>query len=89
MILLKNILVATDFGEASDAALGYGRELATRFGATLHVLHVTEPIFVNAGAENYGAVGPELQEEVEASARRRLDELLIDSDGIGPPILLI
>ena len=32
MILLKNILVATDFGEASDAALTYGRDLARTFG---------------------------------------------------------
>ncbi len=37
MIAMKNILVATDFGEAADTALGYGRELATRFGSTLHV----------------------------------------------------
>ena len=35
MITLKQILVATDFGEPSDAALAYGRELASRFGATL------------------------------------------------------
>ena len=42
MIVLKNILVATDFGEPSDAALTYGRDLARTFGATLHVLHVVE-----------------------------------------------
>ena len=45
MIPLKNILVATDFGEASDAALNYGRALARTFGATLHVLHVAENVF--------------------------------------------
>ena len=86
MIALKNILVATDFGEASDVALTYGRELATRFGATLHVLHVAENIYINAfGAESYAAMAPKLQEELEASARRQLDELLIDSDHSGPP----
>ena len=42
MIILKHILVATDFSEASDAACAYGRELASRFGATLHVLHVVQ-----------------------------------------------
>ena len=42
MIALKKILVATDFGEAADAALAYGRELARTFGATLHVLHVAD-----------------------------------------------
>ena len=39
MIALKNILVATDFSEPSDAALAYGRELARTFGA-LHLVHV-------------------------------------------------
>ena len=28
MILIKHVLVATDFSEPSDAALSYGRELA-------------------------------------------------------------
>src|SRR6185436_20903281 len=40
MILMKNVLVATDFGDASEAALTYGRALARTFGADLHLLHV-------------------------------------------------
>ena len=40
MITLKNILVATDFGEAADNALTYGRELATRFGYPLRSAEV-------------------------------------------------
>lgn len=86
MITLKNILVATDFGEAADVALTYGRELAGRFGATLHVLHVADNIYINAfGAETYAAMAPDLQTELEASAPKKLDELLIDSDRSGPP----
>jgi nucleotide-binding universal stress UspA family protein len=46
MILLKNILVATDFGEAADVALTYGRQLARTFGANLHLLHVMENTFL-------------------------------------------
>jgi nucleotide-binding universal stress UspA family protein len=86
MITLKNVLVATDFSEPSDAALMYGRELATRFGATLHVLHVAQNVYISTfGAENYAIVAPGLQQQVEDDARRSLDELLIDSDGSGPP----
>ena len=86
MIAIKNILVATDFGEASDSALRYGRELAGRFGATLHVLNVVENFYVTTfGAETYAAVVPEMQRDLEAAARRRIDELLIDSDRSGPP----
>jgi nucleotide-binding universal stress UspA family protein len=36
------------------------------------------------GAEGYVAVNPDLQEQIAADARRRLDEILIDSDMSGP-----
>lgn len=80
MIALKSILVATDFGEPSDAALTYGRELARAFGATLHVLHVTDDVYVRLGGDAYITVLPELQKDVEDAARKRLDELLVDND---------
>jgi nucleotide-binding universal stress UspA family protein len=85
MIAMRNILVATDFGEAADSALGYGRELATRFCATLHVLNVAENVYVSAfGAETYASFAPDLQRDIEDAARRRLREAVIDSDGSGP-----
>ena len=81
MLNLKRILVATDFSEPSDSALRYGRELAGRFGATLHVLYVAPNVYVSAfGAESYAAIAPDLQQQVEDDARRRLRELLIDSE---------
>jgi nucleotide-binding universal stress UspA family protein len=46
MIALKHLLVATDFSEAADAALSCGRSLARAFGATLHVLHISENVFL-------------------------------------------
>ena len=86
MIQLKQILVATDFGEASDAALTYGRALARTFGATLHVLHVAENVFTRGiGGEAYIAVFPDLQKDVEEAARKQLDELLIDNDPVKLP----
>jgi nucleotide-binding universal stress UspA family protein len=85
MMTLKTILVATDFSEPSDAALAYGRELAGRFNATLHVLHVAQNIYITTfGAETYAAIAPELQAEVEQSAGARLEQLVVDGDGSGP-----
>jgi len=85
MITLNNILVATDFGEASEAALRYGRELAKRFDATLHVLTVAENVAIaTLGAETFAAIAPELQHQIEATARQALDEAIIDSDNSGP-----
>ncbi|MGE5242717.1 MAG: universal stress protein [Betaproteobacteria bacterium] len=87
MITLKNILVATDFGEASDAALVYGRALARTFGSTLHVLHVAENLFTRGiGGEAYIAVFPDLQKDVEDAARRQLHELILDNDPDRPPV---
>ncbi len=82
MIAIRHILVATDFGEAADAALTYGRELAGRFDATLHVLHVAENVYITAfGAETYAAIAPDLQREIEESAHTRLLELVADANG--------
>jgi nucleotide-binding universal stress UspA family protein len=77
MILMNNILVATDFGTAADSALRYGRELASRFGATLHVLHVAENVYVTSfGADTYATVVPEMQQEAENEARGHLRDVV-------------
>lgn len=86
MIRIENILVATDFGDAAETALAYGRELAGRFGAKLHVLHVVQNVYLNAfDSANLMATAPTLQQDLEDALRKRLNELLIDSDGSGPP----
>jgi len=86
MMTLKNILVATDFSEPSDAALTYGRALARTFDATLHVLHVAENLASGVyGADGYVASLPEMQTEIEDTAREQLDQLLIDSDATPLP----
>ena len=79
MIRIKNVLVATDFSEPSEAALNYGRELARSFDATLHVLHVADSVYMQFG-DAYSGVVPELQAEVEKAARVQLDALLDDED---------
>jgi nucleotide-binding universal stress UspA family protein len=80
MIRIKNVLVATDFSEPSEAALNYGRELARNFDATLHVLHVADSIYMQYGGEAYSGVVPDLQQEVEEAARKQLDVLLDEED---------
>ena len=81
MINIKNVLVATDFGPASETALRYGRALAENFGARLHVLHVTHSIYLNAAtAYGFAAVPFEAQEEIERAARTQTEALLTDKD---------
>jgi nucleotide-binding universal stress UspA family protein len=80
MIDLKNILVATDFSDASNAALNYGRALARHFDAGLHVVHVVQNLQAQAFGDGYIAALPELQADLEEAARRGLAALLIDND---------
>jgi nucleotide-binding universal stress UspA family protein len=87
MIRLKKILVATDFGEAADAALTYGRALARTFTSSLVLLHVVDNVFSHAMAgEGYVAILPEVQRELEEASRRRLEERLIDNDPVPLPV---
>ena len=72
MIDLKHVLVATDFSPPSDAALRYGRALAGTCGATLHVLHVAENLFLK--------VTPADHHDLKAAAARRLSDRLTDAD---------
>jgi nucleotide-binding universal stress UspA family protein len=89
MIAIKNILVATDFSEASDAALAYGRTLASHFGAALQVVHVVENIVLRSvTADGFVGVLPEVQLEVEAGARKQLDEKLSGGEPPGSGLVL-
>jgi len=72
MIVLHEILVATDFGPAADAALVYGRTLARQFGATLHLLHVAENAFLRPTVAD--------PHDLQTAVSRRLQGRLTDDD---------
>jgi nucleotide-binding universal stress UspA family protein len=78
MILLNAVLVATDFGETSRAALDYGRNLAKAFGGTLHLLSVVDTAVAVSAAEFYSANN--LETELVEGAQRGLDALLTTDD---------
>jgi len=79
MVVLKNILVATDFGEASAVAMAYGRGMARSYDATLHVLHVVEDVMMRYTPEVSFAI-PDLQRDLEKAARRDLDATISADD---------
>lgn len=80
MITIQNVLVATDFGKASETALDYARALARTFGARLHVLHITQNMLLFGGQ---GAEGIDLaaaQAKIDEAALRQLNALVRDDD---------
>jgi nucleotide-binding universal stress UspA family protein len=74
--MFTRILVPTDFGPASDAALTYARSLATIFGSTVHVLHVMENVFLRPMVSD--------PHDVKAMALRTLEDRIsgIDAHGV-------
>jgi nucleotide-binding universal stress UspA family protein len=72
MINLQTILVPSDFSACSDAAVRYGLELARRFDARLHLLHVVQDPATQPWAAE-GMMLPILEvEQWQEAARARL-----------------
>ena len=81
MIQLKHVLVATDFSPASEVALGYGRELARSFKATLHVIHVVDELAAHVMSPNSASLNMgHLQVALEKEGSVALEALLTDED---------
>ena len=78
-MVIKKILVATDFSEPSGVALAYGRDLARNYNAQLHLLHVVDDVMMRYTPE-VGFVGPDLQDDIEALASGDLNALVTDED---------
>lgn len=72
----RRVLAPTDFSARSLRAVGFAEGLARRTGAVLVLLHVAEPIAYPADL-GYAPVLPgEVEVELQAAARKRLDELV-------------
>lgn len=79
MIALKTVLVATDFSDAADVAIKYGRELARRFDASLHVLHIADDVNASAMATpgyvgDFGAYQDNFEQECCAKVTATLSD---------------
>jgi len=79
MIVLKKILVPTDFSDPSANALRYAKALGDNFGAALHLMHVVnDTSFAYAWMAPEGAVPADidLRAEMEKHVRVQLDQVL-------------
>src|SRR6476659_1654054 len=81
MITLKTILVPSDFSECSDEALHYALELARRFDAQLHLLHVVQdPVTQPWAAEGFSVPLFEVVDQWRTQAVERLRAAVPDAD---------
>jgi nucleotide-binding universal stress UspA family protein len=70
--MFARILVPTDFSAPSEAALAYGREIAERFDAALHLIHVAENPFLRAAVVD--------RRSLDEAHERWLQDRLTDAD---------
>jgi nucleotide-binding universal stress UspA family protein len=76
MISLKNILFATDFSEASEAALPYAAAISRRYGSQLHVAHIVTPAsYLIPYAPDVPSTIETLHNATRADARQRMESL--------------
>ena len=81
MINLKTILVPSDFSECSESALRYGLELARRFDARVHLLHVVQdPISQPWAADGFSIPLFEVVEKWQTDATERLARSVPQAD---------
>ena len=72
---IATVLVPTDFSEESLKALGYATALVSKFGAKLHIVHVSEVDFAIPGAAQPGRY-PQLSDtEVKKQLEARTGEI--------------
>lgn len=73
---IKRILVPTDFSTTSDLAVAYAIDMAARYGAAIHLVHVVEDMyFTNVYPDGFFAELPALRARLMAEAETRLGEV--------------
>lgn len=75
MFKVKSLLVPTDFSENASQALALAKEVARGTEATLHLLHVVEPVVYPADW-SYAQVGfADIEQELQQNAEKELNLL--------------
>ena len=80
---VKNVLFATDFSDASEAALPYATAICRHFGATLHAAHVISDgsLMLMTGGVDYVSMGT-IYEDAQGEAKEKLEQLSARFEGI-------
>lgn len=75
LVAVKNVLFATDFSEASEAALPYATAFSEYFGCELHLTHVLPDVkFLRPGAPDPALFGP-IYEDAHSNAQDKMRRL--------------
>jgi len=74
MVTIKRILCPVDFFPSSDTAVQYAADLATKFNATIHLVHVV--MHVMPAVYEYPLNTADVIRSVEDASRREMNKLV-------------
>jgi nucleotide-binding universal stress UspA family protein len=75
MLTVSSLLVPTDFSENAGKALALAKEIARGTKATLHIMHIVEPVVYPADW-SYAQVGfADIEQELQTNATTELEKL--------------
>jgi universal stress protein A len=81
---IKRILVPTDFSHPSDVAVTYAIDLACKYRASIHLVHVMEEMnFMAAYPDGFFAEIPALRDKLRGEAESRLLEAARRCSAVG------
>lgn len=85
MLDIKKIIVPVDFHQHTDELTQFALDVASKLGAMPIILHVVDTITL---VTSYGDAAPEalvqMEEELLASAKRKMDELISKNKTVCP-----
>ena len=84
----KNILAAVDYGSEANKVLGKALELAKLSSATLHVVHIVEPVNVTGPYDLAPILPLELESQLVERAEEFLQKLLEEQHMADVPALV-
>lgn len=85
---LKNILYATDFSPASEAAFPFAAEIARRYNSTVYAVHVRGPEVEPGGGPESLMAWPAIEEAWEAEGKREVKALDEKFRGINHKVIV-
>lgn len=80
---LQKLLVPVDFSLGSEMALKYAKFLATKFSASIHLIHVVDKRYVEKIAELNGEPEDEVSEKLCSLANEKLESFLTHNNSNG------
>ena len=82
-LMMKRILVPTDFSVNSEGAIDYAVELAIQFKAGLRFIHVCQvPSLATAAVEGMILSAPDWEEQVRSAAESEMAKLVTRIQGV-------